>query len=577
MNQLVAIEGLLAGQSFELTDELTIGRSPECTLTLAESGVSRKHACVRCTEEGVLVEDFNSSGGTFVNGQSIRAPKLLHDQDVVVISKQVFRFVTGEPVAQAAGAAGGGAQAAAVAMEEGEVESESQIEGTLDVGATMVGGVFAPSPAVDAAKANERLRTIVQISNAVQTELELNVLLGLILDNLFEVFGQADRGFLMLYDEQGELKPAASRNRYGQTEKITISRSIVNQVTNKRLALLSRDAMGDDRFGAAVSIANFGIRSMMCAPLIAKDDVLGIIHVDTARQERKFTEDDLELLSGVAAQTALAIASAKMHKRLLHQDRMERDLKVATQVQTSFLPAHTPQVEGMEFAAWYKAALDIGGDLYDFIRQSEDSMVVVLGDVSGKGIPAALLMARMSSDVRFYSIQKHDPKDVLPYLNDRMDETGMSHVFVTMVLVTVDLKTHEVLIGNAAHCMPLVRRAAEGDVIEVGGEPGFPLGVMPGFEYTQSAYALQPGDVMCLVSDGVTEAMDAEKNQYGEERLARTVEAAPPSAKGVLDAVLADVKEHVGDTKQSDDLTCVCFGVNLDEGEEEMLEFVPDD
>jgi serine phosphatase RsbU (regulator of sigma subunit) len=303
---------------------------------------------------------------------------------------------------------------------------------------------------------------------------------------------------------------------------------------------------------------------MMCAPLVTRDEVLGIIHLDTTRQGTKFSQDDLELLSGVAAQTALAIASAKMHQRLLRQDRMERDLKVATQVQTSFLPASTPEVEGMEFAAFYRAALDIGGDLYDFVPQPDGGMMIVVGDVAGKGVPAALLMARMSSDVRFYSVQNRDPSEVLPQLSARMDETGMSDTFVTMVLIRADPETREMLIANAGHCDPLVRRAADGDVIRVGGEPGFPLGIMPSFEYEQASYALEPGDVVCLVSDGITEAMDAEKNQYGEDRLIATVEAAPGSAEGVLQAILADVQEHVGDTPQSDDLTCVCFGVNAE-------------
>jgi len=353
--------------------------------------------------------------------------------------------------------------------------------------------------------------------------------------------------------------------RQGREEQIAVSRSIVNEAVGRRVAILSMDAMADERFMGAMSIANFNIRSMMCAPLIARDDVLGIIHVDTTRQNRKFTRDDLELLGGVAAQTALAIASAKMHQRLLRQDRMERDLKVATQVQASFLPASMPEVEGMEFATFYRPALDIGGDLYDFVQQTDGGMVVVVGDVAGKGVPAALLMARMSSDVRFYSVQQRDPKDMLPQLNARMEETGMSDSFVTMALIRVDLETHEMLIANAGHCHPLVRRAAEGDVIRVGGQPGFPVGIVPSFEYEQSSYALQPGDVVCLVSDGVTEAMDADRSQYGEERLIGTIAAASSSARGVLDAIVADVVEHVGDAAQSDDLTCVCFGIKAEQ------------
>jgi serine phosphatase RsbU (regulator of sigma subunit) len=566
MPLLTAIEGALAGQSFEITGHLIVGRSPECTIALPDPSVSRQHARIEVTPEGVCVQDLLSGNGTLVNGQSITARTVLHDQDVVEICSHVFRFSEGETGAGApppAAKVGRGLPPAApsATLRDNVGAAGAAIQGTFDMGATMVGGVFTPSIAGDLAKANERLQSIVRISSAIQTELELDVLLSAVLDNLLEVFRAAERGALMLYDEAGELVPAASRNRRGEAEEVAISRSIVQEAVARRVAILSTDAMADERFGGAMSIVDLNMRSMMCAPLIARDNVLGIIHVDTTRQDRRFTEDDLELLSGVAAQTALAVASAKMHQRLLRQDRLERDLKVATQVQTSFLPSSTPELEGMEFAAFYRAALDIGGDLYDFVRQPDGGMIVVLGDVAGKGVPAALLMARMSSDVRFHSVQQREPKDILPFLSARLDETGMADTFVTMALIRVDPETHEMLIANAGHCDPLVRRAADGKVVRVGGEAGFPLGIMPDFEYAQSSYALQPGDVVCLVSDGVTEAMNAGKNQYGEPRLISTMASAPGTARGVLDAVLADVKQHVGDTPQSDDLTCVCFGV----------------
>ena len=518
----------------------------------------------------MTIEDLKSSVGTIVNGQPIYSPTPLTEKDTVTIASQVLRLATDEDVAAAAAGekpAPSAAPPPQVKFEAAGAKDTSAIEGKLDVGATMIGGVYAPPPSEDAAKANERLQTIVRISNAVQMQLDLEALLSRILDALFDVFAQADRGFLMLYDDEGNLQPAAARNRQGETEQITISRKIVSEVTDQRVALLSRDAMEDSRFDKSMSITSFKIRSMMCAPLIAKDDLLGIIHVDTARQNRVFAEDDLRLLTGVAAQTALAIANAKMHEKLLRRDRMERDLKIATQVQKSFLPKELPEVEGMEFAAFYEAALEIGGDLYDFVQRPDDCMAVVVGDVSGKGIPAALMMARMSSDVKFYAIQKREPKDVLPHLDQRQADSDMAEVFVTMAYVTVDTKTHEALIGNAAHCPTLVRRAAEGDVIEACPEPGFPLGMIPEEGYEQATYALQPGDVICLVTDGVTEAMDAEKNEYGEERLRAAVAAAPPSAQGVVDALLADVKKHVRDTKQSDDLTIVCFGVNAKAGD----------
>jgi len=224
MAKLIVIEGPLTGQSFELTDEMTIGRLPECAIALDDASVSRRHTRVQSRPDGVYVEDLNSSNGTFVNGQNIAGPSLLRDGDVVEVSKRVFRFAGGEESARAVPGKGDEGRAAAVGVSEDaglgvEITDDgaagASIEGTLDMGATMVGG-FTPSAAGDQAKANERLRRIIQISDALQTELELKVLLGLVLDKLFDVFRLADRGFLMLYDEDGNLKPAAARNRAGE-------------------------------------------------------------------------------------------------------------------------------------------------------------------------------------------------------------------------------------------------------------------------------------------------------------------------------------------------------------------------
>ncbi|HRU07347.1 MAG TPA: SpoIIE family protein phosphatase, partial [Candidatus Brocadiia bacterium] len=481
MIRLTGVEGVVAGKTFELDSaEVVIGRSRECALPVDDPRASRRHARIFSTPEGDRIEDLGSGNGTYVNGQRLLGPALLADQDSIRIASQVFKYCAGP----------GGGRASGLADMDG-----AAIEGTLQMG----GMTLMQPGAGDARKANERLRLMLRISEALQSELELDTLLGRVLDSLFEVFPQADRGFLMLYDNQGELKPAKARNRQGQAEQITISRKIVAEATEKRVALLSSDAMGDSRFQGAMSIVNFQIRSMMCAPLVSRDQLLGVLHVDTSRQGRRFNQDDLELLTGVAAQTAQAIASAKMHERLLLRDRMERDLKIAMQVQTSFLPRRLPEVEGLEFAAFYRAAQEIGGDLYDVIRTPQGQVAVVVGDVSGKGIPAALMMARMSADVRFCSAQSMAPGRALAYINDLQAENDMADVFVTMAFVSVDPGSRRMVVGNAGHLKPLVRRAADGSVEEAGQEPGFPLGVAGGVEYEEGACALQPGDVVCLV------------------------------------------------------------------------------
>jgi len=555
MAKMIAVRGPLKDKEFSLQDVTVLGRSFDTDVRIDDLTVSRQHAKVTRSGNGYIIEDMGSGNGTFVNGRRVSAPMPLRDNDVIKISQNLFRFVAIEQEEARASASTGAVDVS---------ELDSNIVDTVDVKRTLVdmAGARAESPAA-AAQAHQRLKTVAEIAQRVQSVLDMDELLAGIMDSLFAIFPQADRGFIMLQDEDSEeLTPVVTRNR-SQTgsAQITVSRHIVKEVTSKRVAVLSADAMGDQRFSAAQSVVSFQIRSMMCVPLVAQEELLGIINVDTMRQDARFGTDDLELLTVVANQMALAIANARLHERLLKRERVERDMRLARQVQHSFLPESVPDVPGMEFCAHYNAALDVGGDFYDFIFHDENRLSIVVGDVSGKGVPAALLMAKMTSDVRFYSMMESEPKDVLAHVNDRMASSRNEDAFVTLLYMTLYIDTKRLTVCNAAHPPPVVRRAEEANVIEINDLTNFPIGVMPGLEFEQQDFQLEPGDVVSVFSDGVTEAMNANKDQFGDERVHKAVAAAPPRAKAIMERLLERVKEYVGDTPQSDDLTLVSFGV----------------
>jgi serine phosphatase RsbU (regulator of sigma subunit) len=410
-------------------------------------------------------------------------------------------------------------------------------------------------------KAQARLRTVLEISNAVQTQLDMDRLLAEILDRLFSVFPQADRGFIMLKAEEFEdLVPRAARQRgLEQPQGITISRSIIRKAIGDRVAILSADAMSDQRFGMAQSILNFQIRSMMCAPIVAQDEVLGIIHLDTTRQGRQFTLDDLNLLAGVTSQTASAIANARLHRKLLLQERTERDLLLARQVQESFLPRLFPEVPGMQFCARYNAALEVGGDWYDFIPLEGGRLAIVVGDVVGKGIPAALMMARWSSTIREFALTQADPRRVVAQANERLAAEGES-AFITLIFLLLDPRSRALELVNAGHPPPLLRRSSTGRVSEIQGCINFPVGVAPGAAFEAESFRIEPGDFVCLYSDGITEAMNAQQKSYGSERLKSVAALPAASAAQLMESILQDVGAFVGGARRSDDLTLICFG-----------------
>ena len=551
MARLVAVQGPLVGESFEIYAETVIGRAADCCLCLDDMTVSRRHARIRETSQGFFVEDVGSGNGTFVNHRRLTEPTLLVNDDLIRVSTHAFKFIQQDPQSSTS-----------VMIEERNEATESSIVGKFHVESTQVAAVTADTAAGEILKAHKRLRTILDIGNAVQNEFSVPLLLDRVIDALFEVFPQADRGFLMLMEQDGKLRQRAARTRHDRTEQIAVSRKIISEVVQKRVAVLSADACDDSRFGGAVSVVNYQIRSMMCAPLIARGEILGIIHLDTVRLAERFTQEDLELLTGVAGQTALALANARMHEDLIRRQRIQRDLELASQVQNSFLPDCDPDVEGMEFMGYYRAALEVGGDFYDYIPQSEDRMIVAIGDVSGKGVPAALLMAKMTSDVRFHTLQAREPVEIITRLNERLNDARISDVFVTLMLAAIDLESSTVTIASAGHCPALLRSADGAEIVRLCVGGSFPLGVERDGEYSQESRRLKPGEVVCLYTDGIPEAMDAQERLYGYERFHNVFANGPGAAGASLRALVADVQEFVGDVHQSDDLTCVCFGVN---------------
>jgi len=555
MSQLVAVQGPLTGKTYNLQKITVLGRSFDADVRVDDLTVSRHHAKVAASPQGFMIEDMGSGNGTFVNDQEVESATPLKDGDLIRISQNIFRFAGKDEAPR---------PDTSIDVVELSESQDSSIVETLDIKSTLM-DVGAPRAAQDPEsmkKAHDRLRTVVSISNAVQSELDLDRLLNEIMDSLFHVFSQADRGFIMLKDEQsGELVPKAARQRGKEKPTaISVSRHVIDDVVAHRIAVLTADAMGDDRFSGAVSVVNFQIRSMMCAPLIANDDFLGVIHIDTVHQDRRFTMDDLDLLTGVANQTAFAIGNAKLHNELMRRQRVERDLDLARQVQESFLPGEPPTVEGFELVAKYRAALEVGGDFYDFIAIPNGQMGIGLGDVAGKGVPAALMMARMSSEMRSFAVSDADAGVVLTRLNAKLAETSPEGAFVTAIFIMLDPKTKTLTISNAAHCLPVLRKGSNGEVLEVDEGGGFPLGAMDDTVYETGAIRLESGDVLVIFSDGIIEAMNANKDLYGTERLLKTIARPAANAEEIMANVLDDVGEFVGDTPQSDDLTMVCIG-----------------
>jgi serine phosphatase RsbU (regulator of sigma subunit) len=300
----------------------------------------------------------------------------------------------------------------------------------------------------------------------------------------------------------------------------------------------------------------------MCVPLLTPDNkAIGILQLDTS-DRRQFNEDDLDVLVAVASQAAISIQNASMLESLLARERLNRDLKIAEQVQKRFLPQFIPTIPGYEFFAHYQPTYEVGGDYYDFVPLPGDCMALALGDVSGKGVAAALMMAKFSGDTRYCILTENAPAPTATRLNNLLCAAGIEDKFITLGLCVLDAPTRKLTLMSAGHT-PLLIRRADGRVDEVGQEvAGLPLGIMEDTVYQETEVQLNQGDVVVLYSDGVTDARSRADELYdslSNHRLLKRVAQSSGGPAAVGRAILQEIREFSAEHAQADDITLVCL------------------
>lgn len=556
MGFLRALNGTEPGRVYRLDrDAAVMGRHPDCDIVLDQGAVSRQHARVTAANNEFYVEDLGSRNGTLVNGQAVSGRRRLYDNDQVKICDLLFSFHDGDPLTSDAGEK---EDSGPITLfdEGGGTPTTSTIMSTLEVKSSR-GGLR-----VSAVNPETKLKALLEISRNLGSTIALEQVLPKILDSLFKIFLQADRGFIVLQGPEGVLVPKAMKLRRGESEDtIRISRTIVRKAMDGKEAILSADAATDSRFDSSQSIADFRIRSMMCAPLLSTDGTpMGVIQIDTLDQRTPFSQDDLDLLASVASQASFAVENAQLHEAALRQKALERDLELAHTVQQGFLPHRSPAIAGYDFFDFYEPANQVGGDYFDYIPLPKNRLAIIVADVSGKGMPAALLMAKLSAEAKYALVSEAGPSGALLQLNAQFAQANWADRFVTMAMAVLDLDRHEMQIANAGHLPPFLRRH-EGGVETVGvDEISVPLGVIDELYCETKTLPLAPGDSVVMFTDGISEAMNMNNDLYGLARISEQVGGLAESVKQLGDNILQDVKRFVGKRSQSDDMCLLCFG-----------------
>jgi serine phosphatase RsbU (regulator of sigma subunit)/pSer/pThr/pTyr-binding forkhead associated (FHA) protein len=541
MPLLQVLQGAEVNRQYPLLkDKIVIGRSPDCDIVINLGAVSREHAHLIRRENGYYLQDLRSRNKTYINDRPVdpdQPPQPLVHQDKIRICDNVYVYL--------------------------DPQSE-QLKAPPDDDdrSTVKSSVFTRKAAALEAQPVERLRALLEIANNLNRTIDLEALPTRILETLFQVFRQADRGFFIIRDATGKLIPKAIRARRERDESSArFSKTIINKCLDEGIAFLTEDASQDSAFALANSIAEFRIRSAMCAPIMTSEgSAIGVIQLDTQDRMKRFTQDDLQLLVAVCNQAAVAIENAHLHASDVAKQKIEREIELARQVQKTFLPAALPDVPGYSFFAFYQAARAVGGDFYNFVALRDGRWAVAIGDVAGKGIPAALLMARVSGDVRVAVNSISEPAAVVAQLNDWLQQAGLVDRFITFALALLDPQQHVLTIVNAGHQTPLLRRAdGRLEPIADGDYSGLALGMVEGFQYRATSTLLNPGDVLVLCTDGVADATNRAGEQFGQERVEAVLRVSSGPAPALGKSLLNAVKAHATAPDQFDDLTLVCL------------------
>jgi sigma-B regulation protein RsbU (phosphoserine phosphatase) len=526
----------------DLSTPCTMGRSASNTVPLADASVSRHHAQIYTRDGSYWIEDLGSKNGTKVGSRKIDAPTRIKPGDQLHLGSVHISFsAPGAPATARVADVEAPANLRSVSIDE--ISSSGAID------TRSFAGTLSPDRMGNLLGAMDRIGQELLVFRPLDELFQFVV--GLATDVL-----RADRAAILMREANGDdlVTKAVAQTGRGAGSDIVVSKSIARTAIGKRQAILTDDAQSDTRFREQQSVIQQRIHSAMCAPLWHDSDVLGLIYVDNVAAPVPFDEADLRVLTLIAHLTAVKIREEEAR---ITQQRQQEEIQRAAAIQQALLPTEPHTVGCIEIAGRNIPSLDVGGDYFDFVDSPDGRLMVALGDVAGKGMPAALLMTHLHATVRAQVETERPILDVMQRLNRSVHHNLRGQPrFITLVLALVDGTTGEVIYVNGGHNPPFLYRAS--GEIEQLTEGGLLLGIMPETGYSAGTVRLERGDMLLIYSDGVTEAMSASGEQFGDDRLAEFLrESKDQSPVDVVDSLIERVREFSSRGKPTDDVTVV--------------------
>jgi len=523
-----------------------IGRSEACDVVLPSQTVSRNHAEVRLDEDSLTVIDLGSLNGTRVNGSAVETTRAVRASDVIEFGSVLLRVTDGN------------ASSSPTFTDDREVSRSLQLERDETAEGALTG-------------AEPRLLKLLSEAGSLlvlpdRPEETFDRLLELVEKTI-----PASRILILLADEKGEPVQRAARVAGDRAiSPLMLSRTMVRMVLENGTSFLTGDAQADERFKNQQSVVVQDLHSAMAVPLVHHDDVLGVLYVDTNDPAATYAEHDLRVLTLLGQMLGAKIANARLLAIAREQERIQEQLQVATTIQRRLLPQELPKVEGYEILGLQDTCEEVGGDLYDAGVLPDGRIQIVLGDVSGKGIGAALLMSDVLATIRALRTVGIQPDELVHRLDRHLLQTTEPEHYVTLFLADLCPKTHRLEYVNAGHPEAyLVRRDGS---LETLASTGVPAGLMdlPGIVFEKKSVDVPPGSMIVIYSDGISEAErgtlgstidqgdEGTREQFGDNEFPKVLgRGGFNSAAECADRIHDAVGEWLAGSRSPDDTTLV--------------------
>lgn len=508
---------------------VSIGRASDCSIPIKDRYLSRRHAEIISVNGSWLLKDLGSVNGTYLNGARVERDTPLRAGDRIRLGDTEIVFETAEHNTDRYMAIADTAERPSIAIPINEIDRAAIEAGDV-----------------------ARLQTLNTLARDLIEDRPMHELFGFIVDRVMEHL-KPSRAAIALLAEDGRSFSQVEVRRTDRSDdsELRISNTLLTELVEAKRAIAHVDIAASEKLRTAKSIVMQGIRSILAAPLLIGDSVVGMLYVDYLLTQKAISEDDVRLVAQIARFAAKKLETTKLREEAFEKRIMDEELKTASSIQRRLLPAAPSGIDGYSFVGRNQPCRSVSGDYYDFAVRPDGRVYFVIGDVSGKGITAGLMMAGLQVAFRIFSKTDPDPATLVTQLNGALREILPRSKFVTLFLGRLDTQTGLIEYANAGHTPPLwirntgVEEVLAGDLL---------LGVVSGAEYLNRRLQLAPGDSLILFTDGVSEAQNVTGMELGAAKLAEALDqlhgaGATEVANRMAEAVLL----HVGEPDALDD------------------------